>query len=792
MTPEQLAKFEQQQAEAQAEAPQEQPEEAASEKEVLSPAKHAMSKKQRPPKLQSAVDMAEVAAASFTFGIPQWFDTAKGGLINMAKGRPEPFKEAREDAFRDVLDARSRLTPTQEFLSSMAGGWQKRSAAGLLDNVLGLGADARRAPTALQRFGIKPGQIAISGGVGSVLDGYTAGEFTLEEAAQNGMMGALIAPAMQATLGDFALPLLKKRVQSLGVVDDFGGALDLIRATGVRRDKTLTTENIIAEANKLPHGASVIDIDTGDEWGGPAEAARRFHNAVAELSFGKVKDTEVNTTAFKYNSTMYNQALERMQDVAKQANERARADVTMALDAPESRTKALYNSKADLKAAKEVMSIITDQTPGKLGATPVDMRGIATDLNSKVAKAFGVSSGDITKASEGARKAVQAFFPYIRKVELNSAALSTHRMGSEGVDKLVNEGVDVFEGGNLAQLYNARKDYAADMLSPDSTATPSEKKAAVQVIKYVDEILEQRTLGAAGKSRGAFAKAMRMEEAYDMGQRFYSERMGEFADDKAFAKNFGDSVHTYMADLDDDMKEMFRAGFSKGMSQNIGKRGFLTEMNYLVGKYQPDPAGGRSFFVENEEGIKLMKTMLGEADTAKLLQVLHDGNAVAQYSNHLADLLARRGVDPEQAHPIIGDATSGILQHQSARNREAGAWDAALTSMDYILKPGDRQKARALIRLMAAESKGPPSMVEMSPWMQHLAKKGGKAENLTDLLNVADEQLNMLPVSMGGRGSNIAQAGMEGGERDAVADKREVDEAKRNIQEYLEELRGGQ
>lgn len=716
-----------------------------------------------PPIARKAHDMTQVALNSFSFGAPWWMHTGAKTIENMLQGEEHPFESARQEVFQPLWDAQDRLSGGEEMFASMLGAIPQTSGPGMLDDLFGLSMRKSISPNEVTRLGLKPLRFATAGGVDGMLSSYAEGNLSFEDALERGAIGFVAAPIMQAVIGDVAAPFVERRLRANGLITDYGGAIDSIRDLPLN-PKGYTIQNLLDGADALPPGKSIFDIEVPSPHHGKQEGPRRFYNAMAKLHFGNVDDTKVglDTPWFKSRQKSYEETLAAVTRYAEETNEAARKAVFEALGSPGGREAAIASSSPQLQAANAMFARISDQSEGALGAQELNAREIAAELTKRVAEGFRAKDGDIRRAPEEAQWVLNQILNMMKTEEVNPAALTVRNVVSEGVKRLEQNDIDAYKRLNVAELFGNRKTFASKVLAPGAiidgnSIDKTKRKAAMEILSMLDEVIANNTQGLHGEAREMFKDAMQRSEAFDLGREMYRHRSGELADDVRFVQSYGETVEDFLDNpkYSDQVKDMFRQGFKQGMFDTVGSRGFLTEMRYFVGEYDSTP-GAATFFKHNEQGLRLMKRILGEEDTAIVLNVLDEGKETAEYTSRLVDLISSKGGNPKprEVDQLIGDAAP--LLHSTYREKINNGWDATAAFLDYILKPGDRQKVRALENLIRSES---PELVK-------LMERGAR-------------QSLGLPMSLGTRASHIALEGLDE-EHESVQ--------KAEIEQYFESL----
>lgn len=735
-------------------------------------------------------DAASNVSTAATLGIPDMVDAGITGTLNLIRGKEEPYAQAWEKHVGPNRDARDRMAenyPVANVASQLAGGFMPLGPASMLDKAVDVGGLLSKVAPGLGKGGkaaqtmLRAGKIGAAGAAANVVEGIAFDETSVDQMVNNGLWGAALAPIMQIGM-DASLPKAQKLINRLAMRDDFGKALKTMAAKGPRTD-ALRFSTIAGWLDDKPGNwkGTMQDI-AFDATEGAEETTRRMHNSFAEIYLPEVKDEALGTRGLfgvQRDIDMYHKALDTQYKLSVEADDAARREVREVLDSPQQRITAVEESNANLKKAREVYAMMSDETPqvnpdgtprldanGQqvmgLGAKPIDARkDVIPQLDERLMREF--KRTDINRLPEEANKMREEFLKLLRTREMDEAALRSTRTQSAGAEKFHKGEVDVYDDVTLAKLIDARRTFSTKFLSPMATyggdaITRTERKAARDMVKMIDDLIGENTNGAYGIAKEQFAKSMKQQEAFDMGKEFYLSRTGEFADSKSFAEEYGKDLTAYLDDLKDDaLKDMFKAGFSDGMEEKIGQRGFMTEMHYFLGDFKQDPESGM-FFSANERGIDQMKSIFGEEETQRILDVYTDGSSMQKYRAQLAAMLRAKGADPDKAKEFLGDAT--IAQSRKHYDPANGPWEAGMAFMDWMASgPSDKREARALMRLMAASDEE----------VAYLMERG-----VREAMNITSNTSSR--VMMGGL---LQGFGTEEGQEES--------EATRTLREYLEQ-----
>lgn len=661
-----------------------------------------------------ALSWLMTAGDTFTFGL-------RHPMSALMYGPAHAVKNIKEGVGGDGLWEQIKSGFSSEYSASVESGRQNRENigpfGGLLADTAGSvapGSLAVKADQALAKSGrsmaeivapraydrlARVGQNAASAGATNALQAYLNGDTGMDDFVLNGGLGVLFGGAGQALIGERALPMLQQIQAKSGPA--YGEVLKRMSSSGA--DQSGISLNSLAGMVDDPmFGGSLMTQKIGSapiwkQWA-------KLNDIIADTAFRKFNPRKLNTEEGYAAMERYRDLNETIGTYRRQVNDDIMAEMTLAIDAPASRYDALVNNDKDLRDARTIMkrmstTVPTPDNPNPLGAQMLNTADFLDTVESMLPRAYG--RRDLGESPASARKMYALFNDKLRGLEQEGVARDFRKIPSQGKDAPQAE--DIFADVPLARLMDARQEFSAE-LSPAMAfakgTSPADLKAGVEILKMIDQTIDEYTNGAAGMARGAFAKAKTVEEAYDMGQKFYSQRLTEFKDSEDFTKFYGEHLNTFYDTLIRDnpkAAEAFAAGFRKAMLDKVGSRSFMAEMKYFVGDF--DPRVPKGTVNTKSENLKTMEKILGKKDTNKILDIYFHGDALDKNTKLLADALIEKGENPAAATKMSGLArgTISLDDENPALLREN-----LKPAIKYLFTPGDRRVAEAAIDMMTA------------------------------------------------------------------------------------------
>jgi hypothetical protein len=610
----------------------------------------------------------------------------------------EAYDRAYENTDARLDKAVDELGPIGTILASITGNATPMAPVKQFDNALDAGKNlmdilAPKVGDDLWRAG----RSAVAAGSTSALQGYFQGQDSVEEMVANGGLGFAMGGTLQKLLGDTALPMV------MNIKSAEGALLKSIADYGPNVSENLNL------------GAIARAVDTGDigargflnapiggspnyrQWG-------KVNDAIADFSMGSIDPRTLQTP----QAAAIEERFVRTQNVVRQAidtvNTEARDRFRVALDNPQGRKEALYQNNQDLSSARAIYDRMgrTD-TAESLGNTPFNPRAVLD----RATTALKTDSGrrKSTELSPEYLKMHNIFKDLIRGREVETVARGIGNIPSTG--KTSPRADEIFPTSlPMVRLMDARRTFS-DLLSPSMAfkngTSRTELRAGMQILKAVDEQLDEMTNDGFGLAKGAFAKAMRVEEAYELGGKIYNQRHIEVQDQEAFSKFYGEYVGDMLKAIETadspEVAQSIKAGFKNAMFDQVGRRGFLSEMQNFIG---PPDTAGNNFFKGKGENYNLLRQILGDEDLSTVMKLYTDGKRQERYMSLLRDNLQAAGEDPQSVWKLskmLAEENSDFMPTDTP----GVALGAVRSLYQKLMKPSDRKKAMAAMDLLSLE-----------------------------------------------------------------------------------------
>lgn len=612
------------------------------------------------------------------------------GVIGEAYGRAYNEIDERLDDSVDNLGVPGNIG------ASLVGSLSPFGAARAIDK----GIDATLSLPHLIRKGGSLGRAARSalvGGSSAALQSYFQGNTSMEDMVMSGAFGAGMSGLMQKLFGDRALPAIMNMRNAEGelvtALSDVG--------PGVSRNLNLGALADAVEEGKFTNkGWLTAEIGNSPlyrQW-------EKLNDAMAEYSFEGVKPGKLDDQAIAIAEDKFAAAHNAINGAIDVVNRDARETFSAALDNPAGRKAALYENNQLLRDAREIYRRMgSTAEPDSLGNKPFNPKELVDMADSAL---FGdLGRQDVTELPPSMIKMRNAFKDLIRGREVEEVAQGLRNVPSSGVknpraDEIFPDELPLF------RLMDARAKLS-DMISPamafKNGTSRAELKAGKVILNEIDRYLDIETNNGYGLARGAFSKAMKVEEAFDLGKKIYDQRHIEVKDKDSFGSFYGEYVSDLIDDLeisnDKEVLAAFRDGFKQGMFDQTGRRGFLEEMQYFVG---PSDTAGNTFFKGKGENYNLMVKILGEDDAKTVMQLYRDGGHQEKAMSLFRDNLEAVGFDKDAAFKLSNTLNEANVFEESL-NAPPYLIGAAKSFMRKVLKPSDRKMGEAALDLLTAE-----------------------------------------------------------------------------------------
>lgn len=650
--------------------------------------------------IRPTLDMAVTAGDAATLGLSRIAGGAVGAASSLKAGDSpvEGFTKGVSETHKAFEESRNRLPGPLGFLAEIFGG--AKGIPGQVDKAIDsgiAGVGARKfAPTWKDR-GANYLATYAAGIPVATADRYMRGDQDFDDAVKGGMLDSLIGVGAQGLLGDGLIPVGQRLYRNLKGNTALGDAVQNITGGELSRGMTLSQVYNFANEMDIPADQGILDavIDNQPR----SETARRFYNAVADMSFPDPNSRKINTAAARQARAKYDETVQEVNDAAQRANKEAVSEISAVLGEPSSRVPRAKSpeQEAAARALADIGSTIpaTKGGPLPIGATKINTRGFIQEAQEDYEKALGMNLIDM---GEDKVKVWGKFKDLLRGQEQEVVAKGVRKIESKG--KGAPNSDLVFGDVPLARLYEARKSLA-DMLTPqgrlsNDPLTRSQRKYVMTLINKLDDKVDEVAEGEFGLARGAFAKEMQIKEAEEYGQTFYRQRSSNVENPSDYSAHYGETLDDFLSGADPRVREAFADGFKKAMVDLTGERSLLGELQNFVG----DLDSG-NVLKAKMQGVEHLETVLGKEDTDRLLKVYTEGNHLIEFRTRLAKLFevksAATEYKPDAIHSKMTPADF------LGANAENSIIFATLAKLRKQIKPSDAKRLNAVELLLTAK-----------------------------------------------------------------------------------------
>lgn len=340
-----------------------------------------------------------------------------------------------------------------------------------------------------------------------------------------------------------------------------------------------------------------------------------------------------------------------------------------------------------------------------IGAIPFDADQFTDEVYDKLVKDFRIN--DLKEGGQEVNKVWNRFKDLLR-AEYMTESKSWRKHVSDGKKAnqiAAEEGRVLFGELPLAQLIRARRTLASTlnpgaMIDGDSV-TKLENKTTMHIMDVLDDKIDEMTSSQMGTARGAFAKSMRIEEMFELGEQFYKSRGINASDPKKFGQYYDMSLDEIKASMgkDKDAWEAFQSGYKKGMHQYIGKRSPAEEMTLYLGK----PTNKASDI--RRTGSEDLELILGKAEADKIKKLHTEGKKELDVKDELVQLLKDKKQNPKYQADFIGIATEWAKRGgpSSVSEQQTNLMKAITLLGNNVQKPSDRKKLAKMAKILTLE-----------------------------------------------------------------------------------------
>lgn len=617
----------------------------------------------------------------------------------------ESYREGFEGADQFFDDQAAVLPIGLRFASELIGGGRglPRKMDALIEKGLPL------APTRGQiagKYGRTAGGAAISGGV----DEYMRGNQDLGEALATGGLSSLMGVSSQYLIGDKLLPGIEtRRISTDGVIDaDKVGPIAYpasVLATNTR-DQSGLSLNALYEFTKDGFddpNMGILDLELGTTSKG--EVARRFYNGLAELTFpGGIDPTKINSDPNLQNTIqLYDQTVGAVNRALEEANAAYASNVDSLLGDYELNFKRIKENGPNAQAAGDVLNSIKSTALRPDGTRPLGARildeGELIEFLDDSEKGFAASLdlASLNDASEVERQVWRKYTDQFRVTEQEAIGLDwarkpirRGRSGDPSTDLPDQQIGDFYSDISLARLYKGRA-ALAELVGPNAPSA-EHNRVALKLMRVLDDKIDEMTAGQAGLARGEFAEAKRVEEAYDLGTKFFTARTANLENLDKYHNEFGTPLKEYIDGLSENAQDSFKEGWKRGLYEKFNRDGFAETMNYLIGP--PNATGDRV----RREGIEHMRLALGDETTDQLIKLHNEGRHLVDMRQALSDLYVFKNAAPGKRAQLIEEAIQ--MNTESDPGGMLTGMLADLQKIKRIAKPGDQERVQRMEQLL--------------------------------------------------------------------------------------------
>jgi len=248
----------------------------------------------------------------------------------------------------------------------------------------------------------------------------------------------------------------------------------------------------------------------------------------------------------------------------------------------------------------------------------------------------------------------------------------------------------------LVDAYSSLTDLASPQFGKETGFSGKSLRAIKQIQREIAGYLDSVTENKFGTAKGAFAKAMRNESLYDLGQKIYAQRHVQVPDGEDFSLNqyYGMYVTEMLEGLSKEERAIISDGFKQSMFDKIGSRGFNWEMHNFIG--QPG-ADRENFFKGKGENYRIMEAILGKEDTDEIMRLYDDSEMLDRMTDTLYDNL-----EELDANLLADLKKSGLDRTITEADPFSGivGYDTLRALNNKLFKPSAAQKANAWAALM--------------------------------------------------------------------------------------------
>jgi hypothetical protein len=314
-----------------------------------------------------------------------------------------------------------------------------------------------------------------------------------------------------------------------------------------------------------------------------------------------------------------------------------------------------------------------------------EVRDFLKSSETEFAKEMGQT--EIGFAGEPAKQVWRMYTDQFRLSEQEAIGLDWNM---KEIDKSTKSAAEVYTDLPLARLYNGRA-ALAELVGPNAPSA-EHNRAALALMRVLDGKIDELTAGKAGLARGEYAQAKGIEDAYDLGTKYFMGRNADFSNLDKYHQTFGTPIREYMDKLPPLARESFAEGWKRGLYEKFERDGFAETMNYLIGP--PNATGDR---VRNE-GIDHMRTVLGTETANKLIAMHNDGRRVVDMREKLEALYLFKAASPSKRAELINGAIEMTVEAE-----QGGALTGLIADLQKIkraVKPDDQSKVLEMERLL--------------------------------------------------------------------------------------------
>ncbi|NKB39460.1 MAG: hypothetical protein GKR86_00110 [Ilumatobacter sp.] len=576
-----------------------------------------------------------------------------GGLRGAMQGAMDPEQTAAE-GWREGYDQNAEiLQEASDELDPVTGG----IATGL--GLLGPGATAaadkvigkqltKIAPTRGQHMA-RLGATGASAATATFLDNYLIQGMDLDQAMLQTGVDTAVGMGVQKAAGDIVIPGMRK------LWNTATGGVEAYPALALS-DKIMTDVEVGNEGLSLPglwelskhidEGKGLLDLDTVR--GAPqSEAMRRYYNALAKHAFKDVPIEQSNTVAGQAAMQRYTMFHDEMKQMFARTNAQYRDQISTSLgDWSQQYDDVLKRYPIDETKEINTSLLETKTRPDgsvPLGAERVDARDMATRIRDKFLDNRGVTNVREADAIGSWNK----FKDLFRETQ-ESDALGIARIASTGdnVD-------DLFSDISVAELVRARR-RLADQLEPGvmnrgDTITKTEASNYMEFMKLLDDEIDGIVDGAYGKTKKSFSASMRVQEAFDLGQKYHSGRGISSNDPKKFAQFYNKNLDEIKEAMSPDEWTSFTAGYKRDLQEKLGERGGDYQLKLQLGS-DTDKA-----YATKEGGYEDFVKVLGKDNADEFVKLATEAKGRIDISDKLREMLPFK-MSTDEANEFIGAA----------------------------------------------------------------------------------------------------------------------------------------